>query len=375
MKKNLTRITGALLLIFVAAACIAGARIFGGVYQEDTYVESSGVSEVRMLSSWFSKLEGTAGDTPVYVFEGEKPGASALILGGTHPNEVAAYMAAVLFVENAQVDVGTLYVIPRANNSAFTCNNPGDAQPRYISFTTQSGATRTFRAGSRGTNPMDQYPDPDVYVNYAGQSLSGSETRNLNRCYPGKEDGTLTEQVCYGIVQLINTEEVDITIDLHEASPEYAVVNAMVAHENAMELASNVVMDMQVEGIDISLEPSPTTLRGLTHRELGDHTNTLALLMETANPVQGRLRGATNERLALEGTDRFYLAADKLGMLHVPFDENGWPIEKRSARHLDGLSKIFYHYGELYGEELVVNNMPSYEELCENGIGYYLHDQ
>ena len=51
-----------------------------------------------------------------------------------------------------------------------------------------------------------------------------------------------------------------------------------------MNLASNVVVDMQMEGVQISLEPSPTDLRGLTHRELGDHTDTLALLMEAPIP-------------------------------------------------------------------------------------------
>lgn len=35
----------------------------------------------------------------------------------------------------------------------------------------------------------------------------------------------------YGIVQLINTENIDVTVDLHEASPEYPVINALIAHE------------------------------------------------------------------------------------------------------------------------------------------------
>lgn len=34
--------------------------------------------------------------------------------------------------------------------------------------------------------------------------------------------------------------------------------------------------------------PSPANLRGLSTRELGDHTPALAVLMETPNPVQGR---------------------------------------------------------------------------------------
>ena len=51
----------------------------------------------------------------------------------------------------------------------------------------------------------------------------------------------------------------------------------------------------------MSLEPSPVSLHGLTHRELGDYTNTYALLMETGNPSQGRLRGYTDEDLVKTG--------------------------------------------------------------------------
>ncbi len=52
---------------------------------------------------------------------------------------------------------------------------------------------------------------------------------------------------------------------------------------------------MQMEGMQISLEVSPRNLRGLSHRELGDHTDTLAVLFESANASQGRLRGPMSE--------------------------------------------------------------------------------
>ena len=77
-----------------------------------------------MLSDWYPGLEGTAGDTEVYVLEGEQEGDSMLVLGGTHPNEPSGLVAAVLLIENAQPEAGTLYVIPRTNNSAFTCTDP-----------------------------------------------------------------------------------------------------------------------------------------------------------------------------------------------------------------------------------------------------------
>ena len=54
-----------------------------------------------------------------------------------------------------------------------------------------------------------------------------------------------------------------------------------------MNLASNVVVDMQMEGVQISLEPSPTDLRGLTHRELGDHTANYSEMYEEPIIVTG----------------------------------------------------------------------------------------
>ncbi len=126
-----------------------------------------------------------------------------LVLGGTHPNEPSGLMSAVLLIENVNVKSGTLYVIPRTNNSAFTHNDPQEGSPQRFTISTPHGE-RWFRYGSRATNPIDQWPDPDVYIHASsGQQLSGSETRNLNRGYPGRPDGTLTEQICYGITELI----------------------------------------------------------------------------------------------------------------------------------------------------------------------------
>ncbi len=337
-------------------------------------VKGPGVSEIRKLSAWFPGLAGTPGDTDVYVFNGNTPGGSMLIIGGTHPNEPSSFMSAVLLVENATVQTGTLYVIPRANASGFTHNDPQEGAPVSYSFTLADGSRRTFRYGSRATNPVHQWPDPDVYIHAAsGQALSGNETRNLNRGYPGRPDGTLTERVCYGITQLIRTEKIDLSIDLHEASPEYPVINAIVAHERAMPVASYVVLGLEMYDINIGLEPSPRNLRGLTHRELGDATNTLAVLMETANPSQGRLRSRTDEALVLTGKDPYYVKAQALGRLYVPFDENGHPIEERVGRHLAGISEFAFALSMEYPDKpLEISGIPAYDELLASGVGAYL---
>lgn len=300
-----------------------------------------------MLSAWFAGLAGTPGDTNVYLLEGQPAGGTMLVLGGTHADEPAGHLAAVILVERARVSAGRLIVIPRANASGFTHNFPQEAHPMFIEVETPGGPRR-FAFGARATNPVHQWPDPQVYTLAAsGQTLAGSETRNLDRAYPGRPNGTLTEQIAYAITTLINRERVDVTIDLHEASPEYPVVNTMVAHERAMDLAATANIALQGEGIDIGLEQSPRNLHGLSHRELGDATATFAILMETTNPGQGRLRGRTDAGLMVTGRDRFYVLASDEHRLAVPFPPSGWPLDVRVARHLAGVVALASGLGDL----------------------------
>ena len=87
----------------------------------------------------------------------------------------------------------------------------------------------------------------------------------------------------------------------------------MVAHERAMDLAALASVNLQAQGIAIGLEASPESLHGLSHREWGDATGALAVLAETTNPAQGRLRGATSAALVTGGRDRFYTRASARG--------------------------------------------------------------
>jgi len=341
--------------------------------QPDVIRKGPGVTEVRKLSDFFDGIAATTGDTEVYVLDSGKPGASALILGGTHPNEPSGYLTAVLFIENAVPTTGKLYVIPTANASAMTHTDYMEGTPRKFSIDTPSGP-RSFRYGSRATSPADQWPDPDIYVHASsGQRLSGSETRNLNRAYPGRADGTFTEKVAFAITSLVRQEKIDITIDLHEASPEYPVVNAIVAHNRAMKIASIALMNLEMDDIAIGVEPSPANLHGLSHRELGDATDTLALLFESTNPAQGRLRGVTNEALIVQGKDEMYLAAHKLGRLFVPFGPEGEPLNKRVARHVSTTQAVLDAYAsEMPQRHVIVGSMPTYKDLLGKGIGPYL---
>lgn len=356
-----------LIVIAIAISFIAGKN-FMEQRQVPEVKAGPGVTEVKMLSEYFDGLKDTAMDTPIYVMEGKEPGGKYLILGGTHPNEPAGYMSAIVMIQNAMVEKGTVYVIPYTNRSAMSHNDPQEGAPQKINFPTKDGKIVTYNYGSRATNPLDQWPDPDVYTHAAsGQTLSGSETRNINRAYPGRPDGNITEKAAYAIAELIRQEKIDLEVDLHEASPEYPVINATVAHERAMPVAAGGVINLQMQGIAMALEPSPVNLHGLTHRELGDYTETLALLMETSNPSQGRIRGATNEDLALKGKDKAYLKASELKFLFVPYDEKGHPIELRVGRHLQGIKEHLASYNNLYSDrQIEYTGVPTYEELFLN---------
>jgi len=367
-----TRKTAMILLAIALLIMYITGRNFLAMRQPDVVIPADGF-EKRMLSDWFQGIGNTPADTPVFIQEGQEPGGTVLILGGTHPNEPAGYIAAVLFLERAQVQKGRLIVIPFANNTAFTHNSPQEGYPQYIRFLLPDGSVRTFRYGSRDTNPVYQWPDPDIYVHEpSGQRLAGSEMRNLNRAYPGQPHGVITQRIAFAILELIRKEDIDLAFDLHEASPEYPVVNAIVAHEKSLELGAMAAMDLEGRGIPFRLEPSPRNLRGLSHREWGDHTDVMAILMETGNPIQGRLRGRTNEALALTGKDKFYQKAAKLGSLFIPYEDDQ-PIALRTARHVTAIMTFLEMLGFISEEKsVIVNNIPDYNDIIDKGVEAFL---
>ena len=131
---------------------------------------------------------------------------------------------------------------------------------------------------------------------------------------------------------------------------------------------------MDMEGVLISVEASPPNLHGLSHRELGDFTDTLAFLCETSNASQGKIRGKFTEDLIITGDDKFYQQANKLGVLYAaPVD-----INERVARHTLSILSILQAYNDIYGDgelgKFIINHVPDYEDIINNGIGYYLLD-
>ena len=366
------RLTAFILLGLSCLVCFAAAESFTSMWIAETIYPVEEFQQ-KKLSDYFSGIKGTPADQPVFIQEGPEKGGTVLLLCGTHPNEPASNLTGVLFLENAKVHRGRLIVIPTANIMGFSHNGPQEGHPQGYFIDLSDGSKRWFPYGNRLSNPIYQWPDPDIYIHpTSGQNLSGKERSNLNRCYPGKPDGSITEKMAYAIVEMIKKEKVDLAFDLHEASPEYPVVNAIVAHEKSMELAAMVTMEIEAMGIPIRLEPSPKNLHGLSHREWGDFTDTMPILMETGNPSQGRLRGRTNSDLVVTGEDKCYSKAFELGKLYIPY-EGDQPLSLRVARHTAAV-RLFLENLEFIDEEkgVVVEGIPEYDDVINKGVGSFL---
>jgi len=360
---------------------------------------------------------------------------SMLVMGGTHPNEPSGQMTAILFLENVVMQRGTIYIIPEINRSAYSYSTPQEAQSWYFTIPVYNDkgeeiGQREFKFGSRLTNVKEQWPVPDVYTHSSGQQLSQNEIRNLNRSFPGSPDGTYTEMTAWGVTNLLLQNDITIEIDLHEASPEYLTNNALIYHQDSKDIYNRIRLnpkafrypkldEMGNEVLDkdsnpvtnrmvISMEESPENMHGLSHRELGDYSNSYVFLLETCDAAEGRIRGAFTPDLITyyNHNDKFYehlakldaergITAKQGGYLYVP----PVSIDVRVARHaftittiVDAYNKIGFarsSYGNsfldeslrhqptdnLYRGSFVMEGIPSYNDIVTKGTGSFLYPQ
>lgn len=353
---------------------VSGIAFYQHRHMTEPVVVSDYVSRVKTLGDYFDKIKGTINDCNLYFLEGKEPGGTLLVLGGSHPEEPAGRLASWIIAENAEMQKGRIIVVMSANRSGTTVTRPSGAYPASYTITTEWGG-QTFRMGDRWSNPLDQWPDPEVFIHYpSGQNLAYVDIRNLNRAWPGRANGTLTEKTCYAFMNLIKDEKVDIVIDLHEAELQYPVINTIVAHENGQELATLVsMMITDFEGFSIGTEFSPRNLHGLSHREIGDHSDAISLLFEAPEPFLDATRGITGVEQLLEGKDEFVVKAGEHGLLYAPIDENGWPVDVRVGRHTSTILQTIESWNEFFpGKEIYCSNVPRYSEVIENGVGAYL---
>ena len=359
------------LIVFV----IAGVSF----YQHRNYKEQVVVSDqiqVKKLGDYFADLSGSINDCNLFFVEGSEPGATILVLAASHPEEPAGRLAGWILVENAHIQKGRMIVVLSANRSGTTVTRPSGAYPQFYTISTSWGGQK-FRMGDRWSNPLDQWPDPEVYIHYPSkQNLAYIDIRNLNRAWPGRANGTLTEKTTFAFMNLIKQEKVDVVIDMHEAELQYPVINTIVTHEKGQDLATMASMTLtDFEGFSIGTEFSPKNLHGLSHREIGDNSDAISLLLEAPEPFLDATRGITGEKQLLEGRDAFVVKAGKHGLLYAPIDDKGWPIATRVGRHTSTVLQIFQSWNEFHPEKMIeCSGVPKYSELLAKGVGSFLKD-
>lgn len=340
--------------LFCAAAAAGTSQVAVPVRTPATHDirPGAGVTAVRLLSEWAPSLAHTAGDTSVYVLEGQAPGATVFVAGGTHANEIAGIVAAMVLVEHASVRKGRLIVVPHANNSAITDVDPERPGPEFVLVKTASGERR-IRYGSRRTRAADQgAPDPPHYVHpRSKEPLDGNEARNLDRAYPGVADGTLTERIAFGILQLITREKAAAALDFHEAPPTSRLAWMLVANPKNIDVAAAAVLDLQGQGLDIKLEQSSETFRGLSHREWGDLSPAMAFLFETPSPS-----------MAKNARDVDFVSDPAL------------PLSRRVGGHLAALSAVLAACNARMPEadRVAMTGVPTLAEIEKAGVGAFL---
>jgi predicted deacylase len=370
------RIKSALVLILLAVSILGGIPLYKHRHFRMPIIAGPGVTKVIKLSEFAPSLKGTMADADVFILEGKEPGGKVLVMANTHANEPAGLLATIIMIENAVVEKGTLLIIPEFNSSASRNTKPGDGYPLYFDIPTEWGRVR-FRMGNRDASPLDQWPDPDVYIHYPDrQLLSYLDIRNTNRTWPGRPHGALMERVTYAAMQMMRQDKVNIAMDMHGAETMFPVTNCIVAPDKSAKIATLTAMTVKaMEGFDNHVEPSPSGFHGLSHREIGDFSDTLPFLMEAPIPFLDQPTGPKTVKLLLDGKDPFLLSLSKKKKLFVPYDEKGWPMEKRVGQHCSVALEIMRQYSKKNpGQAIRLQGIPRYADLVQNGVGHYFHD-
>ena len=131
-------------------------------------------------------MEGTTLETEVFVFTSTIEGPTIFITGGTHGDEVAGWKAAEKLITKEYYEkfIGTVIVIPYLNKLACELEQ--------------------------------RYPGVSSKGSYNGETYS-----DLNRAFPGKEDGTITEKLAYAICEEVKRYSPQYVVDLHESRGSY----------------------------------------------------------------------------------------------------------------------------------------------------------
>jgi Succinylglutamate desuccinylase / Aspartoacylase family len=175
-RRALLRLAGSLPAGALLAACGTGSSGVLSDAPQDTsseptpsptpappFVVQAG-EQLRQLMS------GTPQETPLYIYGSGQPGPVLVVLGGVHGNEPGGWQAAERIQATLRPNTGALLVAPRANKLAI------------------NGLVRTT-----------------------------DDLGDLNRLYPGEQDGLPMARMAFEIVETLREFHATILLDLHES--------------------------------------------------------------------------------------------------------------------------------------------------------------
>ena len=207
-------------------------------------------------------------------------------------------VAAILVVENVRGEEGPSHRRAAGEPQRLHLHRTA----RRLSHTGSRSRRRTERAGS-----VSECDSPIPSTNgliptcrctaLRASPWSGGRRATSTAITLAEPTGRFTERVGHAVTQLIEKEGATLVLDMHEAYPEYPIINMIVAHQRAFEIGTIAALTLQSRGIPMDIMASPENLHGLSHREFGDHTAAFALLSETASAAMGRFRGRTDTAL------------------------------------------------------------------------------
>ena len=143
----------------------------------DSSLKESSEVEITNTVETLKILEDSIYETTVYKFTSNVPGKRCAIVGGIHGDEVAGWKAALQLKERRDF-IGEVLIIPQA--SIYACKRE------------------------------ERYPG-------RGEAINGITYKDLNRNFPGKPDGNITQQIAYAISETVDDFNPDVIVDLHES--------------------------------------------------------------------------------------------------------------------------------------------------------------
>ena len=198
------RIANIWALVLIAIALV-GCKSTTNSNNDNTTLDNNTISEDQSSSTQVIEttnntithtestiLTDTIWETEVHYFESSIEGPRVAIVGGIHGDEIAGWNAALKLLTKENYFIGTVMIIPKANLQA--CN----ANQRYAGL---------------------------------GEDYNGYVYSDLNRTFPGKADGTVTEKISYAVAEAVKDFNPDHVIDLHESRHSYSYGNKYIGNQ------------------------------------------------------------------------------------------------------------------------------------------------